>query len=77
MANAMSRKKAEGISALVSKDVEPVSIQALTMQDWYAGFALMGLLARGEEITDVTVTSAIETGVYAVEKRQEIFNDQQ
>jgi hypothetical protein len=73
----MPRKKPDGISALVSKDTEPVSIQALTMQDWYAGFALMGLLARGEEVTDATVMSAIETGVYAVEKRQEILDAQQ
>lgn len=37
----MARKKSEGIESLVSK-VEPVSIQEITMLDWYAAFALMG-----------------------------------
>lgn len=73
----MPRKKPDGISALVSKDTEPVSIQALTMQDWYAGFALMGMFAAGKEATEETISTAIETGIYAVEKRQEFFNDQQ
>ena len=41
----MPRKKAEGIDALV--DDEPVSIQDITMRDWYAGFAIIGLLASG------------------------------
>jgi hypothetical protein len=36
----MARKKSEGIESLVSK-VEPVSIQEITMLDWYAAFALM------------------------------------
>jgi hypothetical protein len=36
----MARKKPEGIEALVSKE-EPVSIQEITMLDWYAAFALM------------------------------------
>ena len=36
----MARKKSEGIEALVSKP-EPVSIQEITMLDWYAGFAMM------------------------------------
>jgi hypothetical protein len=40
----MARKKPEGIAAVVSKN-EPVSIQDLTMQDFYAAFALQGLLA--------------------------------
>lgn len=35
----MVRKKLEGIEALVEK--EPVSIQEITMLDWYAAFALM------------------------------------
>ena len=69
----MPRKKPEGISSLIQSQVEPVSIQAISMQDWYAGFALMGLLARGEDITDATVVAAIETGIYAVEKRQEMM----
>jgi hypothetical protein len=40
----MARKpKLEGIAAVVTK--EPVSIQEMTMQDFYAAFALQGLLA--------------------------------
>ena len=41
----MARKKPEGIAAVVSKK-EPVSIQELTMQDFFAAFALQGLLAH-------------------------------
>lgn len=38
----MSRKKAaEGIELLQAKQ-DPVSIQEITMLDWYAGFALLG-----------------------------------
>jgi hypothetical protein len=36
----MARKKSEGIESLVSK-VDPVSIQEITMLDWYAAFALI------------------------------------
>jgi hypothetical protein len=36
----MARKKSEGIESLVSK-AEPVSIQEITMLDWYAAFALI------------------------------------
>jgi hypothetical protein len=41
----MARKKSEGIAAAITKR-EPVSIQELTMQDFYAAFALQGLLAH-------------------------------
>ena len=37
----MARKKDEGIEALKPKQ-DPVSIQEITMLDWYAGFALLG-----------------------------------
>lgn len=41
----MARKpKGEGLEALVAKQ-DPVSIQELTMQDFFAAFALQGLLA--------------------------------
>ena len=40
----MARKKPDGIAAIVAKQ-DPVSIQDLTMQDFYAAFALQGLLA--------------------------------
>ena len=39
-----TRKKSEGLAAIVTKQ-EPVSIQDLTMQDFFAAFALQGLLA--------------------------------
>jgi hypothetical protein len=39
-----TRKKSEGIASVVAKQ-DPVSIQELTMQDFFAAFALQGLLA--------------------------------
>jgi hypothetical protein len=41
----MARKKPDGISAIVAKQ-DPVSIQDMTMQDFFAAFALQGLLAH-------------------------------
>lgn len=43
----MVRKKLEGIEALVEK--EPVSIQEITMLDWYAAFALMAIQQSNHE----------------------------
>jgi hypothetical protein len=40
----MARKKLDGIAAVIAKQ-DPVSIQELTMQDFFAAFALQGLLA--------------------------------
>lgn len=37
----MARKKPEGIEALKPKQ-DPISIQDITMLDWYAAFALLG-----------------------------------
>jgi hypothetical protein len=42
----MARKKAEGLAAIVAKQ-DPVSIQELTMQDFFAAFALQGICASG------------------------------
>lgn len=39
-----TRKKSEGIAAVIAKH-DRVSIQELTMQDFFAAFALQGLLA--------------------------------
>ena len=39
-----TRKKPDGIASIVAKQ-DPVSIQELTMQDFFAAFALQGLLA--------------------------------
>ena len=38
----MPRKKLEGIEILTAA-AEPVSIQDITMLDWFAAFALMGI----------------------------------
>lgn len=35
-----TKRKPEGISSLVSRP-EPISIQEITMLDWYAGFAYL------------------------------------
>lgn len=40
------RKKPEGIAAVMAKQ-DPVSIQELTMQDFFAAFALQGICASG------------------------------
>jgi hypothetical protein len=41
---ATRKPKGEGLAAIVAKQ-DPVSIQDLTMQDFFAAFALQGLLA--------------------------------
>ena len=38
----MARKKPEGIEELLRAKTDPVSIQEITMLDWYASFALIG-----------------------------------
>ena len=35
-----TKKRSEGLEALVPKQ-EPVSIQEITLQDWYAAFAMI------------------------------------
>lgn len=42
---ATRKPKGEGLAAIAAKQ-DPVSIQDLTMQDFYAAFALQGLLAH-------------------------------
>jgi len=49
----MARKKPEGIEALVSKE-EPISIQEITLLDWFAAFALMSV---GPDIHSATAAS--------------------
>jgi hypothetical protein len=39
---ATRKTKADGIEALVAKQ-DPISIQEITMLDWYASFALLGM----------------------------------
>jgi hypothetical protein len=50
----MARKKPEGIEILTATAPEPVSIQEITMLDWYAAFALMGI---GSEASNTTAVS--------------------
>ena len=61
----MVKRKAEGIEALVDKP-EIVSIQEITMLDWYAAFALMGM--PGSMTQERKSVEAFET---AVEMRKE------
>jgi hypothetical protein len=49
----MARKKPEGIEILTAP-AEPISIQDITMLDWYAAFALMGI---GSEASNTTAVS--------------------
>jgi hypothetical protein len=49
----VARKKPEGIEALAAKP-EPPSIQEITMLDWFAAFALIGI---GTEASSVTAAS--------------------
>ena len=49
----MARKKPEGIEALAATP-EPPSIQEITMLDWFAAFALMGI---GKEADNVSAAS--------------------
>lgn len=49
----MARKKPEGIEVLVTKP-DPISIQEITMLDWYASFALMGI---GSEASNTAAVS--------------------
>ena len=49
----MARKNPEGIEALAAKP-KPPSIQEITMLDWFAAFALMGI---GKEADNVLAVS--------------------
>jgi len=49
----VARKKPEGIEALAATP-EPPSIQEITMLDWFAAFALMGI---GKEADNVSAAS--------------------
>jgi len=49
-----TRKSPKGIAAIVAKQ-DPVSIQELTMQDFFAAFALQGLLAHYGDHTTIQV----------------------
>ena len=46
-----TRKKPDGIASIVAKQ-DPGSIQDLTMKDFFAAFALQGLLSHGGVFSD-------------------------
>jgi hypothetical protein len=47
-----TRKKPEGLAAIMAKQ-DHVSIQDLTMRDFFAAFALQGLLAHHGDVTSI------------------------
>jgi len=62
----MARKKDEGIEALKPK-LDPISIQEITLMDWYAAFALLGAspMATAEE----TARAAFEQAEACLKER--------
>jgi hypothetical protein len=61
-----TRKKPDGIAAIVAKQ-DPVSIQELTMQDFFAAFAMQGMLA------DPTTPEIMDIGGAAYEVADEML----
>lgn len=64
----MARKRNEGLEALVAKQ-DPISIQEITMLDWYAAFALIGAssMASPEE----AAKEAFDRAEAALKERKE------
>ncbi len=66
---ATRKPKADGIEALVAKQ-DPVSIQEITMLDWYAGFALIGInQGRSEERIAIDAFDVAEAMMKERERR--------
>ena len=63
----MVKRKAEGIEALVDKP-EIVSIQEITMLDWYAAFAILGLPATMTQ--ERKSVEAFETAAEMMKERE-------
>ncbi len=61
----MARKKPEGLEALVRQ--EPVSIQEITMLDWYAGFALLKAFQHTK--TEATAAEVFDTAEAMMKER--------
>lgn len=61
----MARKKAEGIAQALEE--EQPSIQELTMLDWYAAFALMGI--GNEASNTAAVNMAFDRAEMMMEQR--------
>jgi hypothetical protein len=62
----MARKKPEGIASVVAKQ-DPVSIQELTMQDFFAAFALAAFLInqKPEDTDEPPITWARDAYEFA------------
>jgi hypothetical protein len=71
----MARKpKAEGLAAIVAKQ-DPVSIQDITLQDFYAAFALQGLLAYyGDRSVIESDDGIINIHAAAIDHADEMLN---
>ena len=64
----MARKKTDaGVAALIDPP-EPVSIQEITMLDWYAAFALLGL--PGSMTQERKSVEAFETAAEMMKERE-------
>lgn len=61
----MAKRKPEGIAILVAKQ-DPISIQEITMLDWYAAFALLGAS---------TMTTPEEAAKEAFDKAEAMLNE--
>lgn len=61
----MAKKQSEGLEALVPKQ-EPVSIQEITMQDWFAAFAM---------INSPPMTSAKDAAKEAWDRAEAMMNE--
>jgi hypothetical protein len=70
----MARKKPDGIAAIVAKQ-DPVSIQDITLQDFYAAFALQGLLAYyGDRSVIESDDGIINIHAAAIDHADEMLN---
>jgi len=61
----MAKRKPEGIAILVAKQ-DPISIQEITMLDWYAAFALLGAS---------TMTTPEEAAKEAFDRAEAMLNE--
>ncbi len=61
----MARRKAEGIAAVIAKQ-DPISIQEITLLDWYAAFALLGAS---------TMSTPEESAKEAFDKAEAMLNE--
>lgn len=61
----MAKRKVEGIAAVIAKQ-DPVSIQEITLLDWYAAFALLGAS---------TMSTAEESAREAFDKAEAMLNE--